>query len=343
MSASGIGVDLADEASAEEASRADATAAAAAARSARAAAFASAFFAAFASFFSRDFDLAHGASAGPAAAGASAADRMTKLAEIRRERVAVARMHAAAAAPACAVFDAHSHALGDATLARLGLLGVCFVSTCEDDWPSALAAGPAARVAPVVRRGLGVHPWYVHTVCDGWETRLADTLRAAPDAIVGEIGLDKARKDIPWEVQQRVFGAQLAIASELRRPAVIHCVRAHGPLLDALRAAPALPPAIHLHAYGGSVESAQALLKLPTRAYFGFSAAACRLKRAPAVISSLPAERLLLESDEFTAVASAAGLADARAAVADARGWDEEEAASVTAANARDAFSIESS
>lgn len=93
-----------------------------------------------------------------------------------------------------------------------------------------------------------------------------------------------------------------------------------------------------MHAYGGSLESARQLLRLPTKAYFGFSAQAARLKKAPAVIAALPAERLLLESDEHEATSAATALRDALTLIAAARGWSEQHAASVTAANAEEAL-----
>ena len=102
------------------------------------------------------------------------------------------------------------------------------------------------------------------------------------------------------DAQLDAFSTQLSLAASLRRPAIIHCVRAHGALLDALLAAPALPPALVLHAYAGSRESAERLLReVPptTKVYFGFSPPALRGKRAAAVATAVPADRLLVESD----------------------------------------------
>ena len=109
-----------------------------------------------------------------------------------------------------------------------------------------------------------------------------------------------------------------------------------------------LPPVLVMHAFGGSVETAAAIGKLAAsaaarggcRAFFGFSARAARLRRAAAVMASLPADRLLLESDEHSAADAAPALAEACARVAAARGWSEAEAAAMTATNARAAFDV---
>jgi Tat protein secretion system quality control protein TatD with DNase activity len=114
-------------------------------------------------------------------------------------------------------------------------------------------------------------------------------------------------------------------------------------LLALLAEVAPLPPALIFHAYGGSPETAAALLRLAdtqggTRVYFGVSPAAARLKRAVATISSVPADRLLLESDAHAPAEALASVAAACEAVAAARGWTPEQAARITARNAEHAL-----
>lgn len=115
------------------------------------------------------------------------------------------------------------------------------------------------------------------------------------------------------------------MAAEYRRPIIIHCVRAYGTLVEQLQQIDGpLPPVVVLHAFGGSAEIAQQCLRLPTRVFFGFSPLAARLKRSaagaraynhrgPSILSSdvhldctvmavLPTDRLLIESDEHSAI-----------------------------------------
>ena len=103
-----------------------------------------------------------------------------------------------------------------------------------------------------------------------------------------------------------------------------------------------------MHAFGGSEHTAATLGRVcesaprgSCRLYFGFSSRAARLRRAAAVMASVPADRILLESDELTAAAAPPALAEACARLALARGWTEQEAAQRTADNAHAAFLAE--
>ena len=251
-------------------------------------------------------------------------------------------------AAALALYDSHSHALDSTPGAPEGVStssGTCLMSTGEADWP-ALLAGADADGTPT-RIALGTHPWFVHEQREGWQGRLRAALLARPDALVGETGIDRARRDAPWEAQLEAFACQLRMGAELGRPVVVHAVRADGALLDLLRAeadADRLPPVVVMHAFGGSAETAAAIGRIASaarsRAYFGFSGrrspSPARRQRAAAVIASLPAERLLIESDAHADARPA--LVASLEALAEARGWSLQEAAERTAANARGAF-----
>ena len=248
---------------------------------------------------------------------------------------------------AAAILDSHCHAVGEGGApldSRLGG-GVCLISTGEPEWAAAAAAVAGGDQGDEVRGyyALGVHPWYVHNQLSGWSARLREALVSQPAAMVGEAGIDRFRLDTPLPDQMDAFTTQLRLAAELRRPLVVHCVRADGIFLDLLRSeAASLPPVIVMHAFGGSAETAAALLRLgdaaQTRFFFGFSARAARLRRAGVVMATLPADRLLLESDEHTAEGARVAVTEACALLADARGWTAAEAAERSAANARAAF-----
>ena len=92
------------------------------------------------------------------------------------------------------------------------------------------------------------------------------------------------------------------------------------------------------HAYGGSVESAAALLRLPTRTFFGWSGRAARLRRSAAVMASVPPGCVLIESDEHEAAPAAVAVCEACEALAAALGCTVDEAAALSAANAKAAF-----
>lgn len=192
--------------------------------------------------------------------------------------------------------------------------------TCPQDWQQvADLALNDKRVLPA----FGLHPWHVNTACgkthstkvqptDGqtnarynavaanwqWLNQLRQYLEQFPQSAVGEIGLDNWITGADKVRQQAAFLAQLALAAKGNRPVSIHCLRADGDLLDALKAAPHLPQrGIHLHGFAGSIETARQLLD--KGAYFSFSEYVATPKRAKAraLAEYIPLNRLLAETD----------------------------------------------
>lgn len=133
----------------------------------------------------------------------------------------------------------------------------CPMAVEEQDW------GVLPHLDKVAAYGLGVHPWKAPSIAAGWEERLEAALKAQPQALVGEIGLDKGKGE--WAAQLAVFQTQLRLAGALGRSVSLHCVRAHGTLYDALREqqarGEAAPPTMALHSYTGSPDLAVSLLK----------------------------------------------------------------------------------
>jgi TatD DNase family protein len=239
-----------------------------------------------------------------------------------------------------------------------GLEHLCLMSTHAADWPLFERAWLSHRRFTTL--GLGLHPWFVESAPPGWADQLEDRLRAHPTALVGEIGLDRARATATspaYAAQLVAFRLQLRCAARLRRPVSIHCVRAYGDLLRELRnlappqsdgspthrtadAADPFPPALAIHSYAGSPETADALLALPRglggRIYFGLSVqVSCRsAAKMAATLPHLPVDRLLLESDAEEPGLAAGRVAQACAAVAAAKGWHEYRVAAVTRQNA---------
>lgn len=93
---------------------------------------------------------------------------------------------------------------------------------------------------------LGIHPWRADRLTPAVLSDLDERLGGSV-AGVGEIGLDRAKIDVPWETQQTAFAAQLALAVRHRRPVNLHAVRATDALLSAFKSADAfgLPAIVH--------------------------------------------------------------------------------------------------
>ena len=189
--------------------------------------------------------------------------------------------------------DAHCHILSDAQMHQAAAHGVGrFVINATR--PSEWAAVAELAQCDNIYGAIGVHPWYVSEISDGWDNKLIDLLAMHPRLMVGEIGLDKNRPDI--DAQESAFRRQIQIAHDMRRVAHIHMVGTWGRCMEILRGC-SLPPAIVFHAFSGAPELINELTTM--NAYFSFGSAINDVKRTRLRLSvaAVPMSRILVESD----------------------------------------------
>lgn len=110
---------------------------------------------------------------------------------------------------------------------------------------------------------------------------------------IGEIGLDYYW-DIPKEPQKLIFEKQLELANELDMPVNIHDREAHGDTLELLKK---YKPKGILHCFSGSVETAREIVRLGMYIGMGGVITFKNSRKAVEVISDIPVERLVLETD----------------------------------------------
>lgn len=190
----------------------------------------------------------------------------------------------------------------EAGIGSLNLIGWDWESSAHIvDWVRAHSCESQAELYAVV----GVHP---HSAEEWTEDiraslgRLLDEASLNRIVAVGEIGLDYHYENAPREQQKLVFRAQLELAHEYDLPVVIHDRDAHADTLDLLLEAKkcglirSQQPGV-IHCYSGSWEMAQAFLKLGF--YLGFDGPVTykNARHAVEVVSSIPLDRLLLETD----------------------------------------------
>ena len=159
--------------------------------------------------------------------------------------------------------------------------------------PSEWDAMTACEVPGTVRF-YGVHPWYADEWGPVTAERLESVLEEDPDAHVGEIGMDSKRGDVA--VQRPVLDAQLDIATEHNRMANIHMVGCEKEILESVRRHGKGCKAVILHSF-----SSESYVKPFAEAGCMFSINPRILARSDArisrLLSSIPADRLLLETD----------------------------------------------
>lgn len=183
----------------------------------------------------------------------------------------------------------------EAVIARAASVGVThFVCNGEGehDWRK---VADLASAHPNVIPCFGLHPWMLDDRSAGWLGALESYLLDTPSG-VGEIGLDHLHEPVHPD-QEEVFRAQLSLARRLHRPAMIHCVRAYGMLMDVLRDEPPLPAGFMVHAYGGPAELVGELVGMG--AYLSFAGNVLREhhERGRKSLLAMPRDRLLLETD----------------------------------------------
>ena len=200
--------------------------------------------------------------------------------------------------------DAHTHyhfaglapfveaALGEAR--RDGLAAAVVNGTGEEDWPQVRDFVHNHRWT---HAAYGIHPWQAPHRTSDWEETLRGYLEADPSASVGEIGLDAWVEEHDLADQTALFLRQWALASELVRPATVHCIQAWEPLRQTLRRAPALASGFLIHAYNGPPQWIPEFVDVG--AYFSFSPYFLYERKRPQreAFRLMPPDRILIETD----------------------------------------------
>lgn len=232
------------------------------------------------------------------------------------------------------LLDAHNHVqeevlqpLLPAVLRRARAAGVTAQivnGTGEQDWAEVRRL---AATEPGVIPAYGLHPWFVGERSAEWREVLEEYVTGATTtgsgrvrengpvtarpatmtpavttphttaAVIGEIGLDRRQPGLDYAAQEQVFREQLALATRLGRPVMIHCLQAWGWLLDVLREVGPPPAGFVVHGYGGAADLLPELTALG--GYFSFAGTVLdpARKRAREALRAAPRARLLLETD----------------------------------------------
>lgn len=185
-----------------------------------------------------------------------------------------------------------------------GVRAVLAVSVDHADWDTLRTIAPVPGVS--VHLALGLHPYHVLEITlDSANDHLEELsfcverakLETPALRAIGECGLDFLRGGAADERarQVAVLRGHMDLARSTGLPLSLHCVKAHGAILELLRERP-VPPSI-FHAFSGSAEIARQLVDAGH--YISFAANVCipNARKVIAAARSVPAERLLIETD----------------------------------------------
>jgi len=249
------------------------------------------------------------------------------------------------------VIDAHAH-LTDRRFAtdvaevleRARKAGIERVLTAAEDAPSSEEALALAARHHDVRVAVGVHPHRAATWGPDALDRLTELARDHRVVAIGEIGMDFSGRSSPPDAQEAAFRGQLALATLLNLPVVIH-VRDSG---DRVRSILAEGVEIRgmVHCYSEGPDELPAWLELGLHISFAGTLTYPGSDRLRAAAARVPPDRLLAETDApYLAPQNARGrrneplyVAATHAALARERGVDIGDLAGQIAANAQKLF-----
>ena len=200
------------------------------------------------------------------------------------------------------IFDAHAHYDDhafdedrDELLSSMADKGVGYILNSGSDIPSSKASVALTEIYPFVYAAVGVHPHEAKTWNEEAENCLKELLKAPKVVALGEIGLDYHYDLSPRDVQKAVFRRQLEIACENNIPVVIHEREALGDTLEIIKDFPTVRGMFHC--FSGSPETAAELVKSGWYISLGGAVTFKNAKKPPAVLASVPEDRLLVETD----------------------------------------------
>jgi TatD DNase family protein len=143
-------------------------------------------------------------------------------------------------------------------------------------------------------QSVGLHPWYLKSeYANALPLNLIRAAHFRNVLAIGECGLDN-RCDTPKDLQRRVFIAQVELAKQIRKPLIIHCVRAFDELLSILGKYQVSVPVI-FHGFRHSTMLAEKIMDQGYLLSFGRH---LLMPSVAEVFRKLPADRVFLESDD---------------------------------------------
>lgn len=139
---------------------------------------------------------------------------------------------------------------------------------------------------------VGLHPWDIN---DDWRIQMGKLLIMALHThvlMIGEAGLDKKNGPAPMDTQIEVFREHVCLSELIRKPLIVHCVKAFDELLSIRKETKATMPWI-VHGFRGGVEQWKQLTRVGIHISIG-------KHYNVDLIRQLPLKYLFLESDDST-------------------------------------------
>lgn len=144
---------------------------------------------------------------------------------------------------------------------------------------------------PSMNMSCGIHPWNADRM--SWEELLP---WIETSTIIGEIGMDNVWCSVNLQIQKQVFEKQLAYASNMHKPVVLHTKGMEKEILALIQS---YPNTYHVHWYSCSsyIEEYRAL-----DCYFSIGPFPSIDPNVRKVVERIPLNRLMIETDGISAI-----------------------------------------
>ncbi len=190
-----------------------------------------------------------------------------------------------------AEFTADRHAVVQRAEAA-GVVAQLVPAVDRDSWP---ALREVCASACGLHAAYGLHPVFLSRHHRSHLDELRDWIARERPVAIGECGLDYFVEGLDREFQRELLEGQLQLAREFDLPVVLHARQAVEDIIHALRRIGGLRGVVH--SYSGSEEQARRLFDLGFLIGIGGPVTYERAKRIRRVVSAMPLEFLLLETD----------------------------------------------
>lgn len=177
---------------------------------------------------------------------------------------------------------------------KIKLAGVSKIIVNGCDMKSNLEVLDLVNKYDIVYGAIGFHPTELIDNEEESINFLNDHINDNKIVAIGEIGLDYHYEDTNKELQQRLFKKQLEIASQFKKPVIVHSRDAIQDTYDIISNYTLTGS---IHAYSGSIEMAREFIKLGFCLGIGGVCTYKNAKNIQNVIENISLEYILLETD----------------------------------------------
>lgn len=202
------------------------------------------------------------------------------------------------------IFETHAHYDDDAydedrdvLLASMQENQIGFIVNVGASLSSTAASIALAEKYSFIYAAAGVHPSETTELNEETFTQLEGQCIHKKVVAVGEIGLDYYWEEPAHDIQKLWFSRQLELAKRIKKPVIIHSREAAKDTYDILAAQNAWEIGGVIHCFSYSAEMAEAYIKMGFYIGVGGVITFKNAKKLKEVVSAIPIERILLETD----------------------------------------------